>query len=74
MSYEYRVVWRREHDKTKRTRLYQTLKGAEGFAGFIEEPITDDYLEGWQFDQLSELGDVTEIRIERREVGTWENQ
>lgn len=70
-KYEYRVVWRREHDNRKRTKIYQTREGAEEFAAFIAEPVTDDHVSGWLFDHLVEIGDTTEVHIERRVVGEW---
>jgi len=72
MSYEYRVCWRREHDKRKRTRLYQTRSGAEDFAGYLEgagDPQwgMSDILE----DNLERVGEVIESWVESRSVGEW---
>lgn len=72
MSHEYRVVWRREHDERKRTRLYQTERGARDFAEFLEGPPTDDGLADWQIEHFADLGDPTEVLIEQRSVGEWE--
>lgn len=72
MSYEYRVVWRREHDKRKRTKIYQTLTGAQNHRDFLSEPPDDLAMESWLFDHLTELGEVDQAHIERRTVGEWE--
>ena len=70
MSYEYRVTWRREHDRRLRSRLYQTSEGARLFAGFIEDP--PDPTPGSMFaETVDPLGAPTEVRILRREVGEW---
>ena len=71
MSLEYRVVWRREHDKRKRSRLYQTIEGARRFAQFIAREITDDYLADWAFDYLVKLGEAVDVTVECRPVGEW---
>jgi hypothetical protein len=76
VTYEYRVVWRREHDKTRRRKLYQTLEAATKFARFIDrqtwEEIDDGYQEDILRDNLRRLGDAVDICIERRDVGEWE--
>lgn len=70
MSYEYRVTWRREHDRRLRSRLYQTLTGAVVFASFIEDP--PDATPGSVLaDTVDPLGAPVEVRILRREVGEW---
>lgn len=73
-GYEYRVCWRREHDKRHRTRIYQTLTGATDFARFLDRRSWDeiDTLEDWAVEHLRELGDPIDVRIERRTVGGWE--
>lgn len=72
MSYEYRVLWRREHDRTLRRRLYQTRKGAEDFAGYLEGAGDPEWgMDGILADNLARVGEVTEVRAERREVGEW---
>lgn len=71
MSDEYRVCWRREHDRRLRTRLYQTRSGAQDFAKFIATPPTDDYLEPFAFDHLVSLGEASEVWIESRSVSDW---
>jgi hypothetical protein len=72
--FEFRVCWRREHDKTPRRRLYQTPKGAESFARFLETLSwdEDDHLADWQVDHFKKLGNPTEVRVESRAVGVWE--
>jgi len=70
--FEYRVCWRREHDKQKRTRLYQTEAGARDFLGYLEgagDPMwgMSDLLE----DNLERVGEVTDSWLERRSVGEW---
>jgi hypothetical protein len=76
VTYEYRVVWRREHDKTRRRKLYQTEDAATKFARFIDrqtwEDIPDEYQQGILSDNLKRLGPAVDIHIERRLVGEWE--
>ena len=70
MSVEFRVLWRREHDKTLRRRLYQTRQGAEDFARVLEIPPDDAYHETYALKLWEQLGDIVDIRIEQRaEIG-----
>jgi hypothetical protein len=71
-DFEYRVVWRREHDGTRRRKLYQTFAGAQGFADFLEVgPVDDLSIHSTLGGTLEKLGDPVDIRIERRLVGEW---
>lgn len=73
MRYEYRVSWRREHDNTHRTRIYQTEAGAEKFAWFLRASSWDeiDTLEDYAVEHLRKLGNPIEVVVQRREVGPW---
>lgn len=71
--HEFRVSWRREHDKTKRTRIYQTRAGAENFAHFLRVSSWDeaDQLDDVAVEILKRLGNPIEVHVQRRIVGEW---
>ena len=72
-GYEFRVGWRREHDKRQRRRIYQTQEAAEWFAGILEDnPDPEWGLDGILADNLARTGEPTDVTVERRVVGEWE--
>lgn len=77
-SREYRVRWKREGDKSWRTKIYQTKKGALNWAytviGYKWDYAEQRYLvedDPVMTTHYAKLAPVIGIRVESREVSDW---